>query len=52
MLLVSEIVMEQNIFLQKFEQGRLAHHNGNFMSLPLILVDHNEVGFKECIMIK
>jgi hypothetical protein len=52
MFLISEIAMEQNIFLQKFKQGQLGHHSGNFMSLTSILIDHNEVGFKECIVIK
>jgi hypothetical protein len=42
----------KRFFLQKFKQGQLGHHIDNFMSLPSILVDHNEVGFKECIMIK
>ncbi len=40
------------VFLQKFEQGQLGHHNGNLMPLPLIFVECIEVGFKECIMIQ
>jgi hypothetical protein len=36
----------------KFEQGRSGHWNGLLVSLPSQLIEHNEVGFKECFMIE